>query len=142
MFFNSEHRNVPGLRVFNPFPWVDVHPDDVLRWKLEDGAWAWVESHYGRAKRKVRESREVTAGMVHAQASWWNPSGPANEQGGLFDLVELNINNLLPSGLQGKSGFGYPFRNMRCRLVRADGPPAGMSDWAEVTERDDPLLRR
>lgn len=142
VFFNSEHRNVAGLRVFNPFPWVDVHPDDVLRWKLEDGAWVWVESHYGRAKRKVRASREVTVGMVHAQASWWNPAGPANEQDGLFDLVELNINNLLPSGLQGKSGFGYPFRNMRCRLVRADGPPAGMSDWADVTERDDPLLRR
>ncbi len=139
VFFNSEHRNVPGLRVFNPFPRLDVHPDDLLRLGaitpgIEDGAWVWVESHFGRAKRKIRATYEVMSGTVHAQASWWNPAGAANEEGGLFDLVELNINNLLPSHLQGKSGFGYPFRNMRCRLSLADGPPRGMADLAKVTE--------
>jgi len=136
VFFNAEHRNVPGLRVFNPYPLVDVHPTDAETWQVEDGLWVWLVSHYGRAKRKVRVSLEVTPGMIHAQASWWNPAGQANEQGGLFDLFELNINNLLPSGLQGKSGFGYPFRNMRCLIERADGPPDGFDDWAALTEQD------
>lgn len=136
VFFNAEHRNVPGLRVFNPFPYVDVHPEDILRFGLDDGSWVWVESHYGRARRKLRGSREVPEGMVHAQASWWNPDGSAKEEDGLFDLIELNINNLLPSGLQGESGFGYPFRNMRCRIIRAEGPPGGESAWARVTELD------
>lgn len=135
VFFNAEHRNVPGLRVFNPHPYIDVHPDDIRTYDLDDGSWVWVESHFGRAKRKVRASHEVRPGLAHAQASWWNPDGPANEAEGLFDLVELNINNLLPSGLQGESGFGYPFRNMRCRLVPTQ-PPQGMADWEAVTELD------
>jgi len=142
VFFNSEHRNVPGLRVFNPHPYVDIHPEDADTWGVEDGLWVWLESHYGRCKRKARISLEVSPGLLHAQASWWNPDGGKSEAEGLFDVFELNLNNLLPSGLQGRSGFGYPFRNMRCRVSLADGPPKGMSGWETVTELDGPTESR
>lgn len=134
VFFGAEHRNVPTLRAFNPHPYVDVHPDDVRDLDLSEGDWVWVETHHGRARRVLRTSGEVSPGLVHAQASWWNPDGAAPVAEGLFDLFELNINNLLPSGLQGRSGFGYPFRAMRCRLVAADGPPSGAGSWEGLSE--------
>jgi hypothetical protein len=31
---------------------------------------------------------------------------------------ESNINLLLPSGLQGKTGFGYPFKVNLCKIYR------------------------
>jgi len=135
-FFGAEHRNVPGLRALDPVPRVDVHPDDAGDLGVQAGDWVWVETHYGRARRVISLDTEVRPGVVHAQASWWNPDGGASEAEGLFDLFELNINNLLPSGLQGRSGFGYPFRAMRCRLTPADGPPSGAPGWEGLTELD------
>ncbi len=135
VFFNSEHRNVPALRAFNPHPWVELHPDDAAAAGLADGAWGWVETHYGRCKRKLRVTPELLPGCAHAQASWWNPDGGPSERQGLFDLPELCTNNLLPSQLQGDSGFGYPFRAMRCRVVPAEPPGEGI-DWSSVTGLD------
>ena len=122
VFFAGEHRNVPALRAFNPDPAVHLHPDDAHEAGLSSGDWAWVISHHGRCKRRVVITEQVAPGCVHAQASWWEPDYPGDEDQGLFGLDELNVNSLLPSGLQGPSGFGYPFRSQRCRLERTEAP--------------------
>ncbi len=122
VFFASEHRNVPALRAFNPDPLVHVHPGDAGTLGLDDGAWVWVVSHHGRCKRRVAVSEQVQPGCVHAQAHWGNPEGTTS---GASDHWELNVNNLLPSHLQGPSGFGYPFRSQRCRLEPVGAAPPG-----------------
>jgi anaerobic selenocysteine-containing dehydrogenase len=120
--FNAEHLNVPALRAHNPDPLVHVHPRDARAAGLSDGDWAWVVSHHGRCRRCVAVTEEVSPGTAHAQARAWEPSAPAAENAGFFLLWDLNVNLLLPSHLQGPSGFGYPFRSQRCRLEPAEPP--------------------
>jgi anaerobic selenocysteine-containing dehydrogenase len=115
--FNAEHLNVPALRAQNPDPLVHVHPDDARAADLREGDWAWVIGPAGRCRRRVAVTEEVPRGCAHAQARWWDPEHPTAEA-----LAPWNVNALLPSHLQGRSGFGYPFRSLRCRLVRAEEP--------------------
>jgi ferredoxin len=68
----------------------------------------------------------VEPGVLSAQHAWWLPErdDPADE---VFWC--LNVNALLPSGQQGRSGLGYPFRCIPCALEAFDGDtsllPAG-----------------
>jgi len=40
-------------------------------------------------------------------------------KGEQFGMAESNVNALLPSGLQGPAGFGYPFRCFVCNIEKA-----------------------
>jgi predicted molibdopterin-dependent oxidoreductase YjgC len=67
VFFNAEHRNVPGLRIFNPHPLVDVHPKDADKWQVEDGMWVWLVSHYGRAKRSGKANSVMATEQISSE---------------------------------------------------------------------------
>jgi hypothetical protein len=54
---------------------------------------------------------------------WWFPEqdGTAPHLHGIWDV---NVNQLIPNGYQGKAGFGAPVKNMLCKIYkeqRGDG---------------------
>jgi anaerobic selenocysteine-containing dehydrogenase len=116
VFFHSEHRQVGGgMREINPDPMVEIHPETAKTFGISNGDWVWIENHHGRCKMKARLTTTVASRLVHAQHSWWFPEKPMEEPtlGGAW---ESNINLLLPSELQGKTGFGYPFKVNLCKV--------------------------
>jgi hypothetical protein len=48
---------------------------------------------------------------------WWFP-----EQDGtlphLYGIWDVNVNQLIPTGYQGKAGFGAPVKNMLCKIYK------------------------
>ncbi|MEM3551340.1 MAG: molybdopterin dinucleotide binding domain-containing protein, partial [Candidatus Bathyarchaeia archaeon] len=120
-FFHSEHRQIPVLRQLNPNPIVEIHPETAKQLGIEDGDWVLIENKYGRCKQKAKLTTGVHPKVVHAQHGWWYPEKPASEPI-LFGVWESNINLLIPSGWTGKSGYGYPFKNLLCKVYKAEEP--------------------
>lgn len=111
VFFHSEHRNVECLLERNPLPLVEVNPADGAAYGVGDGEWATLRSPWGSCGRVVRLTRKVPAGTIMAQHGWWPPGLP--EETGRM----LNVNDLLPHGMQGRGGLGYPFRCIPCSIT-------------------------
>jgi anaerobic selenocysteine-containing dehydrogenase len=118
-FFQSEHRQVPILRQLNPDPIVEIHPETAKGLGIKDGDWIYVENRYGRCRLKAKLTCGINPKVVHAQHGWWFPEKPVSEPT-LFGVWESNINLLIPSGWTGRSGFGYPFKSMLCRIRKAE----------------------
>lgn len=109
-FFHSEHRNVQSLLKRNPLPLVEVNPADARVCGVSHGEWVTLSSPWGSCGRVVYVTDTVPRGTLMAQHGWW-PPGLSEETGRL-----LNVNNLLPEGMQGRGGLGYPFRCIPCSL--------------------------
>jgi hypothetical protein len=66
--------------------------------------------------------------MVHALHGWWLPEteGAAPNFYGIWDL---NVNQLIPMGENGTSGFGgAPTKTMLCRISRLQEQDANVKD--------------
>jgi anaerobic selenocysteine-containing dehydrogenase len=123
-FYHSEHRQIPWLRQFEKEPYVEIHPDTAKEMGVENGEWVWIEGVRGRAKRKLKTTPVVHPKMAMALHGWWLPEsdGKAPNFNGIWDL---NLNQLIPMGHQGKSGFGgAPLKTMLCKIypVRNNDP--------------------
>jgi len=118
-FFHSEHRQIPLLRQLNPDPIVEIHPETAKKLGIKDGDWVYIENRYGKCKQKAKLTRSIHPRVIHAQHGWWFPEKPASEPS-LFGAWESNINLLIPSKWTGKSGYGYPFKNMLCRIRKVE----------------------
>lgn len=111
--FHSEHRQIPRLRAIHPDPTIQIHPDTCAELGIEDGDWVWVENYLGRAKSRV----QATPIMEHPEVvscdhAWWLPEAdPEN----LFDVFDLNVNNLVPYKC-GKSGFGGNYKTTLVKI--------------------------
>jgi anaerobic selenocysteine-containing dehydrogenase len=112
-FFASEQRQVPLLRQLNPDPLVEIHPETARNLGIQNGEWVYIENRHGRCKQRAQLTRKVHPRVVHAQHGWWFPEKPASE---LFGAWDANIGLLIPSGWTGRSGYGYPFKNLLCRV--------------------------
>lgn len=117
-FFASEHRQIPSLRKLNPDPISEIHPDTAAKLGIQDGDWIYIENQHGRCCQKARLTIDIDPRVVSAQHGWWFPEKPGPEPS-LFGVWESNINLLIPAGLTGKSGLGYPFRNLMCKIYKA-----------------------
>ena len=114
--FHSEHRQIPWLRHFESEPIVEIHPDTAKTLGIVQDQWVWIEGVRGRAKRKARLTPVVHPKTVMAPHGWWYPEqeGKAPHFYGVWDI---NVNQLIPMGCQGKSGFGgAPLKTMLCRI--------------------------
>ncbi len=114
--FHSEHRQIPWLRQFEKEPYVEIHPDTAKELGVQDGQWVWIEGVRGKVKRKARLTPVVHPKIAMAPHGWWYP-----EQEGkaphLYGIWDVNVNQLIPMGCQGKSGFGgAPLKTMLCRI--------------------------
>jgi anaerobic selenocysteine-containing dehydrogenase len=115
-FYHSEHRQIPWLRQFEKEPYVEIHPDTAKEIGVENGEWVWIEGVRGRVKRKLKTTPVVHPKMAMALHGWWLPEsdGKAPNFNGIWDL---NLNQLIPMGHQGKSGFGgAPLKTMLCKI--------------------------
>ena len=119
-FFHSEHRQIPVLRKMNPDPITEIHPETAADLGIRDGDWIIIESRHGKCRQRARLSSGLHPKVVSSQHAWWFPEKPGPEPS-LFGVWESNINLLIPPGLTGRSGLGYPFKNMMCRVYKTEG---------------------
>lgn len=116
-FFHSEHRQISSLRRMNPDPVTEIHPKTAADLGIREGDWIYIENRYGKCKQRAKLNEGIHPKVVNAQHAWWFPekSGP---EPSLFGAWESNINQLLPSGWTGRSGFGYPFKAQLCKVYK------------------------
>jgi anaerobic selenocysteine-containing dehydrogenase len=118
--FHSEHRNAPHLRAIHPEPAVQMHPQTAAALGVKDGEWVWVEGpcgtqgEVGRARRVVETTPIIDPRVVSSDHGWWHPEGDPEA---LYDVVELNINNLVSWEL-GKTGIGANYKCLLCRIYK------------------------
>jgi anaerobic selenocysteine-containing dehydrogenase len=114
-FFSSEHRQIPELREIHPDPIMEVHPETAQKYGIKEGDWVWIENNHGKCKQKARLTATLDKRVVHAQHGWWFPekAGPGPS---LFGVWESNINQLVPFGQQGPTGWCAPYRGLICRI--------------------------
>jgi anaerobic selenocysteine-containing dehydrogenase len=110
VYFHGEHRNIEELRMHEPLPVVEAHPDSIPE-GLKEGDWVRLESPWGYCLRVLRPSALIKRGVLSASHGW---SGD-----------ELNVNHLFTSGMLGRGGLGYPFRCIPCRLSGPVSKPEG-----------------
>jgi len=109
--FNTEGRQISGLRKRVPDPLIDIHPNTAKEVGIAEGGRVWLETPQVRGERvrlKAGLTTEVHPGVVHAPHGWWFPEKPAPEHGS-FDS---NVNVVLS---------GDPPREAVCGSVRTRG---------------------
>ncbi|RLC73669.1 MAG: dimethylsulfide dehydrogenase [Chloroflexi bacterium] len=120
VFFHSEHRMIPWLREQDPDPIIEIHPQTAQSLGLEDGDLVWVENWLGKCKRKAKVTPTIHPKVVMAPHGWWLPEREGSEPS-LFGVWEVNINQLIPMGKVGKSGYGCPLKSILCKVYKAGG---------------------
>lgn len=108
----------------------DLHPDPIVEVNnqmgqqmdppLRDGDWAWIETHVGRVKMKVRLTTALTPGVVAAEHNWWFPEED-EKYPNLYGAFKSNINMILDDDPDkcGQEMGNYTCRNALCRIYRA-----------------------
>jgi len=119
-YFHTEHRSIPWLRAIDPDPIVEIHPDTANQYGIGNGEWVWIENWMGRAKLKAKVTLVVPPWMIMAAHGWWFPEREGAEPS-LYGAWEVNINQLLPMGAQGKDGLGAPIKHSMCRIYKVGG---------------------
>ncbi len=114
-FFHSEHRQMPTMREFHPWPLVMVNPADARTHGVADGEWVWIENDHGRFRQKCFVTPRVAPGVVHAEHGWWFPEQEASEPS-LFGTFDSNPNNCTRAFETGEGGIGSPIKSMICRI--------------------------
>lgn len=120
VFFHSEHRNIPWLRVCDPWPLVEVHPSVMKELGIDNGEWVWVENDRGRIRRKVKENPSMHPKTVSVPHGWWLPEAKA-EGPNFYNAWDLNCNVLIPIDTQSESGYGGgAYKTTLVRLRKID----------------------
>jgi anaerobic selenocysteine-containing dehydrogenase len=115
--FHSEHRQIPRLRAIHKDPLVQVHPEAAATYGVGEGDWVWIENPRGRAKRKVSIVEFFDPRIIACDHGWWYPEGDPEK---FYDVFDLNINNLVPWGQQGKCGFGANYKTTLCKIYKVE----------------------
>ncbi len=117
-YFCAEHRHMASLRKLQPNPLVTIHPETGLKTGIKEGDTVRIFSPFGSCLMKAQISDRFAPDVIHCDFGWWFPEkkGDAPE---LFGVMQSNVNALLPSGLQGPGGLGYPFRCFICNIEKA-----------------------
>ncbi|MCP4611919.1 MAG: dehydrogenase, partial [Planctomycetes bacterium] len=84
-----------------------------------DGEWVWIENNYGRCKQRAKLTVTIDPRVVHAKHGWWYPEREGAEPS-LFGVWDSNINQLLPSGYQGPSGYCAPYKSLICKVYKVN----------------------
>jgi anaerobic selenocysteine-containing dehydrogenase len=115
-FFHSEHRQLPTMREFHPWPLIMVNPVDAEKYGVTDGEWVWVENSRGaRFKQKVLVTPQTKEGIVHAEHAWWFPEQEAAAPN-FFGTFDSNLNNLTEAYHTGQGGIGSAIKSMLCKI--------------------------
>jgi anaerobic selenocysteine-containing dehydrogenase len=115
--FHSEHRQVPSLRAIDPWPIIELHPEDAEAYGVTDGDWVEVYNMFGEARLKALVTPTTLKGVVHCTHGWWFPE-QEGEEPNLYGVWKSNINSLIPHFNIGKLGFGAPYKGVMCNVRR------------------------
>ena len=116
-FFGAEHRNIPSLRKHQPQPVAQIHPEIAKKTGIAQGDSVRIYSPFGSCVMKADINEYFPPDVIHCDFGWWYPEKEGAEPE-LFGVIECNVNSLLPSGLQGPGGLGYPFRCFICNIKK------------------------
>ena len=116
------------LRQIHSHNYLNVNPRTALAAGIADGAWAWVESQWGRVRCMVRHSEAVEPGTVWT----WNAIGKAD---GAWQLA--------PGSDEARKGFllnhliseELPMRGTASGTVSNSDPITGQAGWYDVRVR-------
>ena len=115
--FHSEQRHVPSLRQIDPWPIMEINPEDAKAYGITEGDWCEVYNMFGEARLKARIVPTTMPGVVHCTHGWWYPEQDGEEPN-LFGVWKSNINSLIPHFNVGKLGFGAPYKGVMCNVKR------------------------
>ncbi len=114
-FFHSEHRQLPTMREFHPWPLLTINPKTAEKYGIIDGEWVWVENDHGRFRQVAKVSNEVDENTVHAEHGWWFPEEEGAEPQ-LFGTFNSNVNNCTKAFETAEGGIGSSIKCMLCKI--------------------------
>ena len=120
-YFCAEHRNMASLRRLQPDPCVQVHPETAAKEDICQGDEVKIFSPFGSCLMKADITDRFDPEVIHCDFGWWFPEKKGASPV-LFEVMRSNVNSLLPSGLQGPGGLGYPFRCFICNIKKINSP--------------------
>ena len=116
--FHSENRQIKTLREMHPWPTVQINPATAAGLGIDDGAWVWIENHFGRVRMVAEVTPIVQEDVVSCDHGWWYPEGDPDS---LYGVFEANVSSLIPHEENGPLGFGTHYKCMPCKVYRAQG---------------------
>ena len=121
-YYHSEFRQINAMRELHPDPIVEVNNQwaQELDVPLRDGDWAWIETHIGRIKMKVRLTTALAPGVIAAEHNWWFPEEDGSYPN-LYGACKSNINVVLDDDPDkcGQEMGNYTCRQAMCKIYRA-----------------------
>lgn len=129
--FHSEHRMIESLRQIDPWPIVQIHPNDATKYGVADGGWATLENMFGKCNMKVQVTPTIHPGVVMAAHGWWFPEEKGSEPH-LYGVWKSNVNTMLPHKMNNPMGFGSIHKSMCCAIHPAQSLDDGLGDDAET----------
>ena len=124
-FHHNTLRNVPWLREIYPVPELWMHPKDVVKYGLEDGAWVWIENKRGKIRAVLSETTGIKPGVVYMER-FWNPETLETKTHG---WTEMNVNMLTKADAPFNDVVGtYTLRGFLVKVYKAVSPPEGIWD--------------
>jgi assimilatory nitrate reductase catalytic subunit len=116
-----------------PEPFVEVHPDDALRFGVFDGGFARVVTDYGQCTLRVSVSERQQRGMLFAPIHWSEASASAARVGALAAPFTDPFSGQPESKATPASiaPYEYVFRGFALSRVRLELPAHAW--WARVT---------
>ena len=115
--FHSENRQIATLREIHPWPTVEINPATAERLGIAEGAWVIVENHLGKVRMTAHLTPIVKENVVSCDHGWWLPEGDPEK---LYDVFDVNVNQLIPHEENGPLGFGTHYKSMPCKVYRAE----------------------
>jgi anaerobic selenocysteine-containing dehydrogenase len=115
-FYHSAYRNLESLRRRSREPIVEVNPETAARLGLSEGDCAWIETHKGRIKQRIKFDRDLDSGVIFAEYGWWYPE---KGKGNLYGWQDGNLNVLTDSRSPAEPAVGSTYlRGIPCRLSK------------------------
>ncbi len=118
--FHSEHRQIDTLREIDPVAKVTINPIDAEKYGIANGDWVTIENWLGKCQMKAWVTDVILPGVVHCEHGWWYPEQEGAEPN-LFGVWKSNVNMLLPHFCVNPLGFGSIYKEMMCKIYKAQG---------------------
>ena len=123
----------PRLGQHLPEPFVEVHPDDAIKFGVSDGDFARVITDYGQCTLRVAVSERQQRGMLFAPIHWSEETAATARVGALVapftdPFSGQPENKATPASIM---PYEYVFRGFALSRVRLELPPHVW--WARVT---------
>lgn len=96
---------------------MEINPATAERLGIAEGAWVIVENHLGKVRMTAHLTPIVKENVVSCDHGWWLPEGDPEK---LYDVFDVNVNQLIPHEENGPLGFGTHYKSMPCKVHRAE----------------------